>query len=312
MDWKNKKVLVTGGAGVMGRELIDRLEDLKAQILCIDRKPRPDRMPSSVQYCRADISEMDLNVIVEFNPGIIFHLAASFERTEETSEFWEINFRDNIIVSHRIIEVARKINNLKKFIFASSYLIYSSSLYLFNKSAESPCRLSESHPLETRNLTGAAKYYAEKELEFMDITQGRFNTISARIFRVYGCGSRDVISRWVHMAFNNEELIVFQKENMFDYIFAGDVALRLIKIVESCSENEIVNIGSGYARRIKEVIQIIQKYIPNVKVKEITQKTLFEASCADMSKFTRLIGKFPQVTLEEGIGKIIEYEKEKI
>ncbi len=127
MHWENKKTLVTGGAGVIGRELINELVNLKAHVLCIDRKPKPEDMPSAVEYCMADISEMDNRVITDFNPEVIFHLAASFERTEETLEFWDINFRDNIIVSHRIIDVAGKLNNLKKFIFASSYLAYSPS-----------------------------------------------------------------------------------------------------------------------------------------------------------------------------------------
>ena len=310
MDWKNKKILVTGGAGVIGRELVKKLVDLKVQLLCIDREPKPRGMSSAVEYCRADISKTDLSVILDFNPEIVFHLAASFERTQETPEFWEINFRDNIVVSHRIIEIAKKLNDLKKFIFASSYLIYSPLLYLFDKPAEVVHLLRESDILETRNLIGAAKYYTEKELEFMYITRGNFSTISARIFRVYGCGSRDVISRWVRRALNKEELIMFQKENMFDYIFAADVAWGLIKIAEKCRGMEVINIGRGYATKIAKIVQIIKERIPDVKIKETMPGGLFEASCADMSKFAEQTKVRLSTTLEEGIGKIVSYEKE--
>ncbi|MCK4339989.1 MAG: NAD-dependent epimerase/dehydratase family protein [Candidatus Cloacimonetes bacterium] len=309
MVWKNKKIIVTGGAGVIGQELIGELIALGAEVLCIDREPKPEEMASDVNYCKVDIMDMDINIIIDFKPEIIFHLAASFERTEETPEFWDINFRDNIIVSHKIIDAARKTDSLKKFIFASSYLIYSSSLHLFKEPAKAARLLNESDPLATRNLTGAAKYYAEKELDFMNATGAKFVTVSARIFRVYGRGSRDIVSRWIRMALKNEELVVFRKENMFDYIYAGDVARGLMKVAEKVSTNMIINLGSGQSRRIKEVIKLIKRQIPNLKFKEVTENGHFEASCADMSAFSEIIGWRPELTLEEGIKKIIDYEK---
>lgn len=54
--------------------------------------------------------------------------------------------------------------------------------------------------------------FSERELDFMNITHSKFTTISARIFRVYGRGSRDVISRWIRMALNGNKLVVFQKK----------------------------------------------------------------------------------------------------
>ena len=59
-------------------------------------------------------------MITKFDPEIIFHLAATFERTEETPEFWEDNFKNNIILSHNVIDAAKECTNLEKFIFASS------------------------------------------------------------------------------------------------------------------------------------------------------------------------------------------------
>lgn len=309
MYWKGKRVLVTGGAGVIGRELIDELVKLQSQILCIDREPMPEHMSRNVEYCRQDISEMNNKVITEFAPETIFHLAASFERVEETPEFWDINFRDNIIASHKIIDATRKLNSLEKFIFASSYLVYSPSQYLFDVPKTSPRQLKEEDLVGTRNMTGAAKYYIEKELEFMNVTHGEFITVSARIYRVYGCGSKDVISRWVRMALNGDELLVFKKENMFDYIFAGDVALGLVKMAEKVNNSEIINLGSKKSHRIEDVINVLKKYIPGVKVKEIKADGLFEASCADMSKFIRLTGWQPYTVLEEGIKKVVNYEK---
>jgi len=309
MYWKNKKILVTGGAGVIGKELVNKMIELGANILCLDIVPKPKELSNMVEYRRVDLSNVKSELIKEFNPEVIFHLAATFERTEETPEFWEDNFRNNIILSHNIIDAAKKCVNLEKFIFASSYLIYSPNLYLFSKPPINSRKLKETELVNPRNLVGAAKYYTEKELEFINKMFGNFISISARIYRVYGFGSRDVISRWVRMALNGDELIVFQKENMFDYIFAEDVAEGLIKMAENVNENEIINLGTGTARRIEDVIKILRDQIPDIKVKEIEKEGLFEASCADISNLIKLTGWQPKVALEEGIRKIVDYEK---
>lgn len=309
MYLKNKRIIVTGGAGVIGRELIDRLDLLDSHILCLDIKPKPNDLSSTVEYKQIDLSEMIPESITNFDPHIIFHLAATFERSDETPEFWDENWKNNMLLSHKVLDAAKICKNLEKFVFASSYLIFSPQLYLFDKSQITPIKLNEMDLVNPRNLCGAAKYYTEKELEFISTVHDNFATISARIYRVYGLNSRDIISRWVRMALNGEELIVFQKENMFDYIFAGDVAEGLIKIAESVQGNEIINLATGTPRKIEDVIRIINEHIPNTMIKEVNEGTSYEASCADISKLIKLTGWQPTVTLENGIKKIIQHEK---
>lgn len=309
MYWKNKRVLVTGGAGVIGKEVINRLINSGSHILCLDKVSKPKEFSEIVDYDRVDLSELNSESITKFKPEIIFHLAATFERTEETPEFWEDSFKNDIILSHKVIDAAKESNNLKKFIFASSYLIYSPTLYLHPEPQTNSRKLKETDLVNPRNLVGAAKYYTEKELEFINKMFDNFISISARIYRVYGFGSRDIISRWVRMALNGDELIVFQKRNMFDYIFAGDVADGLIKMAENVNENEIINLGTGTARRVEEVIKILQEQISDIEIEEIEREELFEASCADISNLVKLTGWRPKVTLEEGIKRLVEYEK---
>jgi len=55
-------------------------------------------------------------------------------------------------------------------------------------------------------------------------------------------------------------------------------------------------------------VKIIKKQIPSLKIKEITKKNLFEASCADISRLKKLTGWEPTITLEQGIKMIINYE----
>ncbi len=166
MYWKNKKVLVTGGGGVIGREFIKKLVSRESEVVCLDRVEKLEDIADSVEYHLINISELEPEDIAAFQPEVIVHLAAAFERTEETPEFWDENYRDNVVVSHKVIEAAKMCNKLECFVFASSYLIYSPELCLFEHFPNEPKKLTENDKIDPRNLCGAAKYYAEKELEF--------------------------------------------------------------------------------------------------------------------------------------------------
>ena len=110
MKWKNKKVLVTGGAGVIGKELVHILAQKGAELTVLDIKPRPTNIPQDVKYFQVDISEIDPSLIIDQNPELIFHLAATFERTKESPEMWESNFKNNVLLSHRVINTTLKRN----------------------------------------------------------------------------------------------------------------------------------------------------------------------------------------------------------
>jgi len=97
---------------------------------------------------------------------------------------------------------------------------------------------------------------------------------------------------------------------MFDYIFSRDVAEGLIKIAETVEKSNVINLGTGTARRIEDVITLISKQIADAKIKELKSQYLFEGSCADITELIKLTGWQPDTTLEEGIKKIVAYEVE--
>jgi len=305
MNWKDKKVLVTGSAGVIGKELLKRLTSKGAQILSIDIKPLSEF--NSIKHIQADLSASIPKECIVFEPEIIFHLAATFERTVETAGYWKINFDNNVFASHKLLESMDANKALKLFVFASSYLTYDPKLYLDTSKL---CYLKEIDPIAPRNLVGLAKYFTERELQFIEEMDKSFQVVSARIFRVYGYGSREIISRWIRTALKGEPIDVWGRQNHFDYIWAEDVAENLIRLAETdVKNNSIINLGSGVAHSIDEVVNILKKEIHDLKVKEIPTNSPVELSCADMNLFKELTGWLPQTSLEEGIHKIIEYER---
>lgn len=307
MNWNNKKVLVTGGAGVIGKELISMLKEQNAHVRCVDFTERPSEL-EGIEYYQMDLAKPDNQFMFRFEPEYVFHLAADFERSTESFGFWESNFKNNILASHYLLREIIKSPSLKKVVFASSYLIYDKKLY---KHVEKTNFINEHAAIDPRNMTGIAKLQTEMDLNFLSKTnQYPFEYAAARIFRVYGKGSRDVISRWIHSALNGEKLLVFDKDNAFDYIYAGDVAKGLLKLCENSSAQGIFNMGTGETRTISDVISILKKHF-KLTVEESNETIEKENSGADITKLEQALAWKPEIELREGIAKLVEFEKNK-
>src|SRR5690606_19132898 len=154
-----------------------------------------------LRFIQGDLSQMDLSLIADFAPQTVFHLAASFERSEESPGYWQVGWRDDVVASHRVIDAIRGCAETARFVFASSYLVYAPSSYFVHSADVEPVRLVENMSVSPRNLCGAGKYYTERELRFIrQAGRSDLSVVNARIFRVYGRGSQDVISRWIRTA----------------------------------------------------------------------------------------------------------------
>lgn len=314
MEWRKERVLVTGGAGVIGRELVRRLTEKEAQVLVVDRV-RPESHTPSVRFQQCDLASDDLRAILQEPPTVVFHLAASFERTEEPTEFWEPNYRDNVVASHRLLEAVAGGSSVRCFVFASSYLVYDPATYLIGegsvKPGLQPVALSEKSPIRPRNLCGVAKLLTEYEGEFLASRRAIGRLVNARIFRVYGLGSRDVVSRWVRAVLRGETLSVYREQNCFDFIYAGDVAEALIRLAESEEATGVVNVGSGVSRKIAEVLSILGQWFP-ISIQSVDLPSPIEMSCADISKLRSLTDWVPPTRLEDGIRHLVEYEQARL
>lgn len=308
--YRDRQVLVTGGAGVIGRELIESLVTQGARVICCDLRPRPDWLDPAVTYIEGDANELERKRISDLEPEYCFHLAATFERTAETEGFWAENFHHNVRLSHHLATLACELPSMRRFVFASSYLVYDPALYLFEQPQRAPSPLRETDPVRPRNLCGSAKLMHEQELEFLEQFPGMpFTSVSARIFRVYGRGSGDVVSRWVRSLIAEPEapLAVYRVEGLFDYIYAGDVADGLLRLGAS-EATGAVNLGSGRARRVSDLLGILARRFPGTSWSEGSAEIPFEAHQADLDRLERISGWRPRTSLEEGVGILAEHE----
>jgi carbamoyl-phosphate synthase large subunit len=304
-------VFVSGAAGVIGGQIVPSLLDAGANVFAADLKPCPKHWGDIVMYRMGDLNELSREELSSFSPEIFIHLAATFERSIETLGFWDDNFHNNVRLSHHLMSQARHVRSLKRVVFASSYLCYEPNLYMRNSMKDGvPAALKESDNVRPRNLVGMAKLAHEQELQFLsDSGAYPFSHVSARIFRGYGAGSRDYISRLVRKLIQGEELKMYRTEGEFDYIYASDSAEGLIRLAGAENYSGVINLGTGVRRSVSDVIDILLRHFPGALMTIEPSVLQIESSEADISALAKLTDWRPTTTLEEGIALIVEHER---
>lgn len=311
MDLKNKRIFISGGAGVIGKELVKKLHEQGSILLVGDLKPKPIEWDDSISYLQMNLNHLHYPQFDDFDPEIFIHLAATFERSTESIGFWSENWEHNTFLSHYLLDIVTDIPPLKKIIFASSYLVYDPQSYLVPYIPEISTDLWELSGVNPRNLCGSSKFNHEKELEFL-CPFHNINYAIARIFRVYGKGCNSVISRWVRALLKDEPIYVYKPENMFDFIYSEEVANGLIQLLND-NATGVYNLGNGVSRSIIDVLKILKQYFPSMNIiMENSYDPYYEASLANMDYLEREFGFKPEIQLEDGIPLIIDYERSRI
>jgi carbamoyl-phosphate synthase large subunit len=309
---KKNKVFITGGAGVIGQQLVPILINYGYEIIVGDIKPRPYEFSPEVIYIEKDLNLITQKEFDSFKIDIIIHLAATFERSIESLSFFENNLWNNVILSHHILKLANESKSIKRFLFASSYLVYESRQYINEKLQLEPFILNGESRINPRNLIGSSKLFFEKELEFMESFDTHFSIVVPRIYRGYGLGSRDVISRWIRESLNGKTLEVYDDNGCFDFIYCKDSAHGIYKLACESSFEGIVDLSSGKSVSISEILKIICDFIPSTKI-EYTQSTNKIENSKGNIEVLRLHTKWqPEYDIRKGIAEIIEYEKRKL
>jgi carbamoyl-phosphate synthase large subunit len=303
-----KKIFVSGASGVIGSELIPLLLEKGYDVYAGDLKPCPAEWIDKVHYYHGDLNEMPKFLWDSISPDVFIHLAAAFERTEESKEFWDQSFNNNTKLSYYLMSLAVANSKTKKIIYASSYLAYDKSQYLFDTKPDRPRLLKETDYLESRNLIGNAKLSHEAEIRYLSQQYPEKEFIVARIYRGYGRGSKDVISRWVRSLLKGEEVDLYRPEGIFDYIYAKDSAEGLLRLFEAGYKG-IINLGTGKPKAVNDVVACLKVHFPGSKFNLLEGGVGFEASGADTALLEKTLKWTPPHSIESAIPLIIEHER---
>ena len=281
-----KKILVTGGVGFIGSNLIKSLLDLNFELVSIDNYSTGLKINEleGVKYIEDDILNID-NIVNDFD--LCFHLAAQ-SRVQPSFDNPEESLRINVNGTSRVMEWS-KLNNTK--------VIYAGSSSKHHKPSESPYAM--------------CKFLGEEVCKLYKDSYN-VNVEIARFYNVYGPGENvderygNVIGIWRSMIMKGEPLpIVGDGEQRRDFIHVYDIVEGLKKIAFSNLQHQDAwELGTGISYSINNVFQLFKERF-NVKCINIPdQPGNYRKTLRENDDTLKLLNWVPKDRLKEHINNI--------
>jgi UDP-glucose 4-epimerase len=305
---KNKKVLVTGGAGFIGSNLVRRLVEEGNSVTVLDNymsgyHSNIESFPN-VRIIEGDVRDKSSVELAMQGAEIVFHLAASVGN-KRSIDNPITDAEINVLGTLQVLEAARK-EGVRK-------IVTSSSAGIFGELKTMP--IKEDHPIEPDSPYGCTKLCEEK----LCLSYAKLYDIEAvclRYFNVYGPNQRfdaygNVIPIFVFRMLRNEPLQIFgDGEQTRDFINVNDVVQANIKAAESTGVSGAFNIASGTRVTINHLVEMITKGYGNTKIEHGSERPGdVRHSLADISLAQQKINFIPTVDLEIGIQEYIEWAR---
>src|SRR5256712_6435916 len=309
----HKRALITGGAGLIGSHIADRLVAEGVQeIVVLDNLTRGRRQnlepaiaSGKVTMIEGDIRDMDLVLRAMEGIDIVFHEAAI--RITQCAETPRLAHDVLATGTFNILEaaVAAKV---KRVVSASSASIY-------GQAEEFPTS-EQHHPYANRTIYGATKMYSEGLLRSFYEMYG-LNYVALRYFNVYGPRMdaygvyTEVMIRLMERLAKGEPCVILgDGAQTMDFVFVTDIARANLRAANSSITDDVLNIASGTETSLTELattlgrvmgIDIPAEYGPARRMTPVWRRL------ADVKKAERLIGFKSDVSLEEGLRQLVQW-----
>jgi len=300
------KVLVTGGAGFIGSHQVDALIANDYNVLVVDDLSNGDEknLNPKAKFYRVDIrSEEKMEEIFRHErPEYVFHFAAQANVNHSVKDpIFDADV--NIMGSLNLLELSLAYK-IKKIMFSST----GGALYGDAEILPTP----EDYPTEPMSPYGIAKLTVEKYLRFYFEQFGLEYGIN-RYANVYGPrqnakGEAGVISIFIEKMMKELQPVIHGDGHQTrDYVFVGDVVRANMLVFES-EAVDTYNVGTGRQTTVNEIFNLIKETIGSSAVERHTDDFSGQAvSCLSNEKINRDFGWQPEVSLEEGIEKTVEW-----
>jgi UDP-glucose 4-epimerase len=310
-----KKVLITGGLGFVGSNLAGNLLEKGHQVILLSRSKRKLQNIASIMN-RVELEYGDVTyfnwlgeTVLKHKPDVIFHLAGqltSYESFEKPLYDVDVNSKSTIA----LLEAIRKLKTPCRFILGSTFWVVGRSKSVpINE--ETPC-----HPLNIYAANRlASEHYCKIYNEVYDI-----DSLVMRLANTFGIKEqydnlrKAALNGLIYKGYKGQAIRIYNEGKFFrDYIYISDIVSAAETIMEKGKAGECYFVGSGVKTWFYEVGRWLEELtkgkVVYVESPDYHRRINVGNILVDNTKI-RSLGWNWQVSVKEGIRKILEYYKE--
>jgi dTDP-glucose 4,6-dehydratase len=317
MEWKDRLVFVTGAGGFIGSHLVEELAGRGARVRAFVRyNSRGDwgylntlapQLRERVEVVAGDLRDADAVTQAMRGTTVVFHLGAmvsipySYVHPREVAD-------TNVFGTLNVLTAARDLK-LERVIHTSTSEVYGTAQYV---------PIDEKHPLVGQSPYSASKIGADQLAESFHRSYG-LPVAVARPFNTYGPrqSARAVIPTIISQAIAGERLFIGARHPTRDLNFVTDTVRGFVRVAE-CPEavGQVINLGTGREVSVGDLVDTIVRLVG--RRVEVTfdatrlrpDRSEVERLLADNSKARQLLGWAPEVSLEDGLTRTIQWISE--
>jgi nucleoside-diphosphate-sugar epimerase len=319
LNWSGERVLVTGGAGFLGSNLSLALAARGARVTALDgflfgggANPANLR-DSGVELVRGDIREIDLRPLCE-GAAVIFNLAA------QTSHMGGQNdpladIAVNAVAQVRLIQAAREAA-------PEAVVVHASTRQFYGRVVKLP--VDESQPVAPPDANGVSKFAGEQYWLLEHRVRQR-PVVSLRLTNCYGPRLRVRDARqtflgiWIRSVLDQRPFEVWGGEQLRDMTYVDDVTDAFLRaaVTPEC-HGRIFNIGGAPPASLRELADLVVRVAgppAHYTVREFpAERAQIDIGSyhADDTAFRAATGWVPEVSLEEGVRRTIEWYRSRL
>ncbi|MCW4011340.1 MAG: GDP-mannose 4,6-dehydratase [Candidatus Bathyarchaeota archaeon] len=303
---------MTGGAGFIGSEVVKQFCQQGAKVSILDNfsSGKKAYLPNSpnVTVINGDICDKPLVKKIVQDCEIIIHIAAlpfipySYNSPEEF-------FRVNVMGTLNVLCEAINAETVTRFVQLSSSEVYGSAKYV---------PMDEDHPISPHSTYAVSKL-ASARLALLSHKEHGFPATVVRPFNSYGPNVTQpyIIPEIIVQLLNgNTTIQLGNVESSRDFTYVSDTARAiLLAAVKDAVVGEVINVGSGRVITISDLAYLIAS-IMGVEIEVVQDETRlrpFDVTrlVCDWGKAKRLLSWYPEVTLDDGLKKVVDWLRNK-
>jgi len=311
-EYEGKTVLVTGGAGAIGGNLVRKLHNLgTAKILILDNLSSSyawniTRSPK-IRFIRGDILDDEkLKFVFKERPDIVFHLAAHFAN-QNSIDNPETDLCVNGMGTLKTLQFAH-LTGVSRFVYTSTRGVYGADSSIPLSEPDVSIRLHT--PYQVTKLLGELYTNYYYNLYGLPI-------VNVRVFNSYGPGEvpgkfRNVIPNFFYWAMSGTALpVTGDGTETRDWTYVDDVADGLLAAgVTEGAIGEAINLGSGAETRVFDLANEVNRLTGNDLGVVLFPRRDWDAKTrvvSSIDKAKRLLGFRPQTALNDGVKRVYEW-----